>query len=123
MRWIEIEQWIADPAPLTLRSVSQPVDVENLRRYFLSLFSEVMNRRHDEPFLSSQLEHYRQLAVSAELRPLDFFDSIDTLFRHRKAVLRDQMTTYLGAPTFHHVRVADTGNRPLLIDGWPEVTP
>jgi hypothetical protein len=91
-------------------------DDPGYREYFERAWADAMNYRLTPAFLHERFDHYRDVAVTYGVKPLDYLPQLERFLRERPRALRGMAERYLGTPTFA-LRVASP--RPLLVDGHP----
>jgi hypothetical protein len=84
------------------------------RAYFERAWLEAMNYRLTPAFLRERFEHYRDVAITYGVQPLDYLQQLEAFLRDRPGRLRGMVGDYLHRPT---VTVRIRSARPFVVDG------
>jgi len=89
-------------------------DDPKYRESFERAWVDAMNYRLTPAYLQERFDHYRDVAVTYGVKPLDYLPLLEQFLRERPAVLRRMVERYLRTPT---VSLRITTSRPVVVDG------
>ena len=90
------------------------------RKFFVRLVMDLLNHRLRSDFISSRIEHYKEMAESFGLDDFEFVEVMKAFLTNRTESIREQIRIGFGLSEILRCRVHGADGIKYEIDGYPE---